>query len=759
MPIADTRRRLLAVTVAALATLLIAATAGATATAATSANAVPTAAKAATTATATTPRTVSYDGVRIHVPAGWPVFRLADHPGTCVRFNRHAVYLGTPAAAQRCPTDPLGRTEAILVSPRSTPGATSLLPNTRAGETAARIVAHGGVITATWNRHPGLIRRALGIASLRSAGARFTLRRAPSPIARRRTHARDTTATGALKRGGASSPGGVYTGLGFDACSAPSQSQMSDWLSSPFRAAGVYIGGVNMACSQPSLTSNWVSKQSAAGWHIIPIYVGLQAPSNSCGCSPISPGAAGSEGAAAATDAVQQAEAIGIGSGNPIYDDMEAYDRTTTNTTAVLAYLKAWTKKLHADGYLSGIYSSDGSGIKDLVALYDGSYPEPDDLWVASWNGEQSTADSNIPTADWSDHQRLHQYRGGHTDHYGGAKLSIDSDYVDAATAAAGSDSTTATPAAAPSLKVTPLPNGTLDAAPSWNGESGVSSWQLEGGDSPTALTTLGRRINASHATSINVRNSFAYYDVLALGADGQTLGSSGVIATPAHVAIFGRNAFVPRRGQGGVPVACFETTPCRVIVKVRYGHQLVSKTGPERIAAGGGVAHFALSGSWHAMIAQHGRLPVTVRVNATGAGHASRALALVAYSTTGPRPKPRSVPSAQIKLVGGIEFVSPSGSGGVLAACVTTTPCQATTTIRAGRRVIARTGTERLGAGMVGYLHFTLTRPGHQLLARTTSNLLPVTVRIAGQGLTTSGGAGTSAAQITAGQVTLTAF
>src|SRR2546421_6857254 len=60
---------------------------------------------------------IRYHGVRIRVPAGWPVFDLAAHPDTCVRFNRHAVYLGSPGPNERCPAHAVGRTEAILASP------------------------------------------------------------------------------------------------------------------------------------------------------------------------------------------------------------------------------------------------------------------------------------------------------------------------------------------------------------------------------------------------------------------------------------------------------------------------------------------------------------------------------------------------------------------------------------------------------------------------------------------------------------------
>jgi hypothetical protein len=710
-------------------------------------------------------RTVRYHGVAVRVPAGWPVFRLTAASHTCVRFDRHAVYLGAPGTAQHCPTDPLGRTGAILVAPEggaAGSAGSSLLPTATArtqgaGRSAARIVdsSRRVVVTATWNGAPDVIRRALSLRSLRSAGASFTVRRTPAATARsHRTGDRTQLRSAATQ----STAGGTFTGLGFDACQTPSQSQMTGWLKSPFGAAGVYIGGTNMACSQPNLTTSWVSRQSASGWHIIPIYVGLQAPSNSCGCSPISPGSAAAEGRAAAADAVARAAAVGLGPGNPVYDDMEAYNPTSTNTTAVLAFLGAWTSQLHADGYIAGVYSSDSSGIKDLVSRFGTSFAEPDDLWVANWNGQQSTADSNIPAADWADHQRLHQYRGGHSDTYGGATISIDSDYVDAATAAAGTGSglpSTGTTDPTPSLSVTPTPNGTLEVKPSWPGETGIVSWQLEGGSSPSALTPLGKRIPVSRTTPVNVRNSYAYYQVLALDADGQTLGTSSTVATPAHVAMFGQSAYVPRRGQGGVPVACFELTSCRIVVKVRYGKHLVRKTDPQSIAAGGGVAHFKLSGYWHQFIAAHRALPVTITVASAGAGRTSRAMHLVPYSTTGRRPAESSVPSAQIKLVGGMEFVSHHGSGGVLAACVATAPCVAATTISSRGKVIARTGGQTLGAGMVGYLHFALTPQGRTLLAHTKSNQLSAKVQISSEG-DTGGGASASAVSVASGQVTL---
>jgi Domain of unknown function (DUF1906) len=211
---------------------------------------------------------------------------------------------------------------------------------------------------------------------------------------------------------------------------------MSAWrISSPYSAVGVYLGGVNRSCAQTNLTATWVSSQVAAGWRLIPTYVGLQAPANNCGCSSMSPSpsSASAEGLAAADDAVAEAAALGMQAGNPIYYDMESYVLGATNSPAVLSFLSAWTARLHVDGYVSGVYSSGASGITDLVRQYGTAYAEPDDLWIADWNGQQTVVDPYVPGVEWSNHQRLHQYQGGHTEAYGGVSIDIDGDYLDGA--------------------------------------------------------------------------------------------------------------------------------------------------------------------------------------------------------------------------------------------------------------------------------------------------------------------------------------
>jgi hypothetical protein len=266
--------------------------------------------------------------------------------------------------------------------------------------------------------------------------------------------------------------GTIFTGLGFDACSTPSARSMNAWKESPYRAVGVYIGGANRACSQPNLTPEWVAAQTAAGWHLIPTYVGLQAPTSACSsCAKLSSGQATAQGTAAAVDAVEAANEVAMGPGSPIYFDMESYSRTSSASAATLAFLEAWTKKLHALGYVSGVYSSSASGIADLGNQVGSGYELPDHLWIANWNGSTSTSDPVVPSTAWTPHKRIHQYKGGHNETYGGVTINIDNDSVDGATVGEAT--------LPPTLEDNPV--GALEiAAASGPGQVRVRGWALD---------------------------------------------------------------------------------------------------------------------------------------------------------------------------------------------------------------------------------------------------------------------------------------
>src|SRR6266511_2786612 len=386
-------------------------------------------------------RRVTYLGYQLDVPSSWPVVDLTGAATTCVRFDRHVVYLGHPGATQDCPSHLVGRTEAMLIEPLdgavrdqaqladlAAPdgqAAVRVLANPTRGEVRVVVAAAGVLVIAAYADDPALIAAAL-------AGARL------SPGAR--PAAPDLSGKDSLGDG-TRGPLGItavepntYTGKGFDACTAPSSSAMDAWLSSPYRAVGVYIGGINRACSQPNLTGTWVNTQTSKGWHLIPTYVGRQAPCSDIGAL-IDPANAATQGRAAADNAVIDAKAVNINPGSVLYFDMEAYDRpNTTCRNAVLTFLSNWTTRLHQLDYLSGVYSSASSGITDLVNNYNSTtFARPDHVWFARWDGVAETTDPVIPNTYWANHQRIKQYRGGHNETYSGITINIDNDYLDVA--------------------------------------------------------------------------------------------------------------------------------------------------------------------------------------------------------------------------------------------------------------------------------------------------------------------------------------
>jgi hypothetical protein len=681
-------------------------------------------------------RVIRYLGARLVVPAGWPVFDLSRAPATCVRFDRHAVYLGLPSARQLCPPHVAGRTEAILVEPSGSVAARDLSLSggalapvvagapRAAGDELVRTIGRVTVV-ATWAGAPQLIQRALGL-SARLVPAYATLPMHAS-IARSSPTGGGSAGSGAPTPGtptpSTPTAGQVYTGYGFDACSAPSEAELSAWSVSPFRAVGVYIGGANMACTQTNLTSTWVSDEAAAGWHMIPIYVGLQAPGNSCGCAAFTLAQAAGDGTAAALDAVSHAQALGLGTGNPIYLDLEAYTRTSRATQAALDFVGAWTAQLHASGYLSGVYSSDGSGIADLVSQYGTGFAEPDDLWFASWNGQANTTDSTVPSSEWASHQRLHQYRGGHVDDYGGTSLDIDSDYVDALTAGPGMTT--------PSLSVAPAADGSIALRPAWRGGPAVSSWQLLAGASPNGLTPAARPASASSSAPLVVHSSFRYFAVTALGADGSALATSPPVPTPAHLALAGSSVFVPTAGLGGLPVSCFDSVPCHVATTISIGRRRLVTTGTEYVPVGGGLVFFNLAPSWRRQLfaAPHHRLAVTVTLRDASGLAASHTMNLTGFTTSGRAPSRSTTPSPSVQVVGLTDYVSHGWVGGILTSCAAEVPCHIALTLSSGRTVLARTGSEYLGAHELGYMVFSLTAAAHATLARAAGNQLGVQV------------------------------
>jgi hypothetical protein len=668
----------------------------------------------------------------VTVPRSWPVYRLASAPQTCVRFNRHAVYLGVPGAEQQCPPQAVGRTEAILIEPhplgRASDGTGVAFPVE--GSATTFVVPSARVeVTATWLHDPQIIARALHRRALPLPAVSADR---PAPQIR-------TQGSG----GGSTGPGAdVYTGPGFDLCDVPSSTQMATWSAhSPYHAIGVYIGGANAACppsSDPNLNTTWLSTEAAAGWHFIPTYVGLQAPSGCCQGMSTNTTEASTQGTAAANDAVTQAQSLDLPAGSPIYDDMEYYSRTSSNSAAVLAFLAAWTNELHAKGYLSGVYGNSDSAIADLVTQAGTSYPEPDDIWFAAWPGDgtQSTSDPNIPSNDWVNNQRLHQYSGGHDETYGGVTLNIDDDYLDGATVGAA----TVPP---PSLAISPS-GGRTNLTAIWTG-LGLARWEILAGTSPTATSGIRSVPLQGAQTTMTVRTAAPYFAVEALGSTNQVLAVSEPVAAPPRLEVFGHSSFVGESSEvGTVPVGCYLTTACQLVAGIYWGGTRIARSAPQAFRPGGsGIVYYRLNWAGLRLLAKYhdSRLPVRVVVTDVSGASTASSISLIPFATSGRSPARSLGPSSAIGAAGATDFVH-GWSGGVLVRCNTVSACWISATLSSGRTKVASTGAQPIGGMEIGYLFFALTGKGHQLLSHELGNQL-------GANLTLHSGASSATARL----------
>jgi len=400
-------------------------------------------------------RTISYAGYRFTVPRAWPVTRLDRHPHTCVRFDRHAVYLGPTGANQDCPATVIGSTESIQIAP----GQSRARRRSWVDPVARRISATAPrvAVTATYSADPAAVRLILA-----SAGLPAPVRRDPhpvrlpapglpgalqsartsttSPVPRRHTGnpkalrgraASAARAAPSITRFPAVSPPALpanvsnFRGLGFDACAAPSRSYMRAWRRhSPYRAVGIYIGGAERACAQRNLTTRWLRAQAADGWRFFPMYVGPQAEFHQLYRPRL-------QAIRAANDAVADAERLGFGPRTPIYYDMENFP--PRETWRALRFFSAWTRRLHYLGFQSGVYSSSSSGIAQLARHYrHRRYVMPDVVYDALWNGARNTRDSVFRRGQWRG-RRVHQFVGSVTKRFGGKAITIDKDYLNVA--------------------------------------------------------------------------------------------------------------------------------------------------------------------------------------------------------------------------------------------------------------------------------------------------------------------------------------
>ena len=267
----------------------------------------------------------------------------------CVRFDRHAVYLGAPTAQERCPAHAVGRTEAILLQPANATIRRALRVRRRRppprprregrGERRFSRGRAGVVVTATWSHDARSVADALNRPSLPRERHGAAPRRTPWSGARARTTPRRTRPRRRLE------------GSGSTPAAPPPPTAMTAWGASPYRAIGIYIGGVNSACAQPQPDLHMGRRRGRRRLAHDPDLRGPAGAEQLVRLRGDLARQASAQGTAAAIDAVADAQGIGIPAGNPIYNDMEGYSRSPRPTPRrCSAFLSAWTTQLARRG-------------------------------------------------------------------------------------------------------------------------------------------------------------------------------------------------------------------------------------------------------------------------------------------------------------------------------------------------------------------------------------------------------------------------
>ena len=465
-------------------------------------------------------KTVTYDGYAVSVPANWPVYDLSRDPRQCVRYDVHAVYLGTPGPDQDCPPHVTGRVDTLLIegSPAGRAGQNAagdrkgplragrpalatgtivqdpdlhqmalampdaapqidatygtdpaaieqMLATVRQASTPAAAPGRAGdalhaawppavleAVNPRWPKNPGpppawfvawlsLPRPPVTATPTRKApptpeptGPVLADDPAPAPTPTPTPTPTPSRPTPSAPPSSPPPPSGPHGAMaGFDTCAAPSLPTMKAWRAK-YSATAIYIGGQMMGCGQSNLSATWVQQAEAMGWSLMPTFVGLQAPCDSFS-GKINPRQAAAQGTAAANQAIADAAGYDLGTGTPIYYDMEGYDHTNSGCrTAVLTFLDAWTRQLEASGYVSGVYSSADAAIIDLqstTTIAGHSLAEPQAIWFALWdNVNNLTGAPYMTSAVWPVASRSKQYAGNRTVTVGGISLNIDADWV-----------------------------------------------------------------------------------------------------------------------------------------------------------------------------------------------------------------------------------------------------------------------------------------------------------------------------------------
>src|SRR6266568_4212950 len=90
---------------------------------------------------------VKFGGYTVSVPASWPVYNLNKDPRRCVRYDVHAVYLGTPGSDQNCPPRLVGRVDTVSIEGPAVQARKKIAGDRKApAQTGQRALAPGTIV-------------------------------------------------------------------------------------------------------------------------------------------------------------------------------------------------------------------------------------------------------------------------------------------------------------------------------------------------------------------------------------------------------------------------------------------------------------------------------------------------------------------------------------------------------------------------------------------------------------------------------------
>ena len=235
-----------------------------------------------------------------------------------------------------------------------------------------------------------------------------------------------------------------------------------------------------------------------------------------------------------------------------------------------------------------------------------------------------------------------------------------------------------------------PNNDGTTEVWASWNGATTVSSWRVLAGPSASSLVPLQTIAEAGiRDGDLGARPAWLTSRCRRSGSNGSVLGTSPT----ASVGRTSGSRGVPRSclgsGTGGLPGACATTSQaCHIAVTLTSGRTVVASTGaradPGRTAAGSSTSRYRR----RAFDARPRRGSPPARAH-DGAGHLEaeldRLITLVPFSTRGSAPARGASQSSTLRILGLTRFRVLGRGGRMLAECLGTTPCHASTSLSVG--------------------------------------------------------------------------